>query len=102
MTSLATQLYASQNNGGKASASVSDIVALAGENAPVATTTTVGVVLKAADVAALASVGPGTPADTIVDVGSSFSQPTINANFASLATQLNAALASLKAAGLMA
>jgi hypothetical protein len=102
MTTLNTLLYASQNNGGKATVSVNDIVSLAADNASAATTTVAGVVLKAADQAALMSVGPGTPAGTIVDVGSSFSQPILNANFATLATEINAILTNLKAAGIMA
>jgi hypothetical protein len=102
MTTLNTLLYASQNNGGKATVSINDIVSLVGENAPAATTTVAGVVLQSADQAALTSVGPGTPATAIVDVGTSFSQPILNANFATLATELNAILTKLKAAGIMA
>lgn len=99
MTSLDTELYATQRNGGKAGVTIGTIVDLAGENVPEATTTVPGAVLKAATVAPLTSVGPGTPAGTIVDVTVTPTQTTINANFASLATQFNALVASLKASG---
>lgn len=83
---------------------VNALVALASQAAslPLATTTSAGVVKEAADVVNLASVGPGTPAGTIVDVGAAFSQATLNNNFASVATTLNAVMTALKNAGLMA
>lgn len=102
MTTLATKLYATQNNSGSPSALVSDIVALASTSGTPATTTTYGVVKEATDVVALTSVGPGVPAAGIVDVTAAFSQPVLNANFATLGTSVNAILAALKAAGLMA
>lgn len=102
MASLATKLYATQNNGGSPSVTVGEVAALASTGGTPATTTTLGVVKQATDVAALSSVGPGVPAAGLVDVTAAFSQPVLNANFATLGTQLNAALAALKAAGLMA
>lgn len=69
---------------------------------PVATTTTAGLVEEATDVAALSSVGPGVPAAGLVDVGTAFTQGTLNANFATLGTAVNAILSALKAAGHMA
>lgn len=102
MTTLATKLYATQNNGGSPDVLVSDLVALASTSGTPATTTTYGVVKEATDVAALTSVGPGTVAAGLVDVTATPTQATINANFATLGTQTNAILAALKAAGLMA
>jgi outer membrane murein-binding lipoprotein Lpp len=103
MTTLNTILFASKNNGGKAGVSISDIAGLVGgANAPVATTTVPGVVLQSADVTALTSVGPGVVANTIVDVTATPTQATVNANFATLATKVNAIQAALKAAGIMA
>ena len=43
-----------------------------------------------------------TVADTLADVGSSFSQPTLNNNFASLASKVDGLIATLKRHGLMA
>jgi hypothetical protein len=54
----------------------------------------------AADVAAL-TAATGTASSTISDAGGSFSQTTLNNNFKSLATTINAILANLKAVGLM-
>lgn len=51
MTTLATKLYATQNNSGSPSALVSDIVALASTSGTPATTTTLGVVKQAAHIA---------------------------------------------------
>jgi hypothetical protein len=51
MASLATKLYATQNNGGSPSVLVSDIVALASSSGTPATTTTLGVVKQAAHIA---------------------------------------------------
>ena len=102
MASLATKLYATQNNGGSPSVTINDIGSVLGSTASPATTSTLGVVKQATDVAALSSVGPGTPASGLVDVTATPTQATVNANFATLGTQLNAALAALKAAGLMA
>jgi hypothetical protein len=52
MTSLATQLYASQNNGGKASVTIQDIGDLVGgSTVPNATTATAGIVKQAAHIA---------------------------------------------------
>lgn len=102
MASLDTQLYATQNNGGSAAVTIRQVAALASTGGTAATTTTLGVVKQATDVAALSSVGPGVPAAGLVDVTAAFSQPVLNANFATLGTQLNAAMAALKAAGLMA
>lgn len=90
MASLETVLYASQRNGGSPSVSIADISALVGGD------------LQAADVTALTSVGPGVAVNTIVDVTATPTQLTVNANFATLATKVNAILAALKAAGLMA
>jgi hypothetical protein len=102
MTSLATKLYATQNNGGSPSVTINDIGSVLGSTASPATTSTLGVVKQATDVVALSSVGPGTPASGLVDVTATPTQATVNANFATLGTQLNAALAALKTAGLMA
>lgn len=103
MTDLNTELYATQRNGGKAGVTIATIGDLVGgATVPAASTTVAGIVKKSATVAALTSVGPGTPAGTIVDVGAIFAQATLNANFASLGTQVNAILTALKAAGIMA
>lgn len=85
MADANTILYASRGNGGSPSVAISEIATA----------------LAAADVAALTSVGPGVPAADLVDVTAAFSQPILNANFATLGTSVNAILASLKAAGLM-
>lgn len=65
------------------------------------TAVTSPVTTKAANVAALSSVGPGTPAAGLVDVGAAFAQATLNNNFATLGTEVNAIRAALVAAGLM-
>ncbi|MFF5703400.1 hypothetical protein ACFY7H_12965 [Streptomyces sp. NPDC012794] len=44
----------------------------------------------------------GTGDNTIADVGASFSQATLNNNFRDLSDKVNAIIAALKAAGLMA
>ena len=98
MANANTKLYASQGNGGKATVKLSDITA----GLSTASTTTAGTVKQSADVAALTSVGPGTPAAGLVDVTNAFSQTVLNANFATLGTEVNAILAALKAAGIMA
>lgn len=103
MSNANTKLYASEGNGGKASVSIATIGSIiGGSNVPAATTTTAGVVKQSADVAALSSVGPGTPAAGLVDVTNAFSQTVLNANFATLGTEVNAILTALKAAGIMA
>lgn len=102
MANSHTQLYASQNNGGKATVTVAQLGAAIGGSIPTATTTTAGTVKQSADVAALSSVGPGTPAAGLVDVTNAFSQTVLNANFATLGTEVNAILTALKAAGIMA
>ncbi len=103
MTDVNTELYASQRNGGKAGVTIATIGTLVGAGAvPQASTTVFGTVKKSADVAALSSVGPGTPAAGLVDVTVTPTQATINANFATLGTQVNAILTALKAAGIMA
>ncbi len=56
---------------------------------------------QASAVASLSS-GAGTASSTIADVGSAFSQATLNNNFASLAATVNALTAALKRHGLMA
>jgi hypothetical protein len=82
MATLDTILYASQNNGGKAGVSISEIAQLVGgNNAPVATETTFGVVKQSANVA---------------DAAVPFADLTAAAN------AYNALLAALQAAGLMA
>ena len=90
MSSLNTILYASSNNGGKAGVSIGDVAGLVGE------------ANQAAAVTQFTSVGPGTPANAIVDVTVTPTQATINANFASLATKVDAIIAALVNAGLMA
>jgi hypothetical protein len=103
MANTSTKLYASQANGGRADVTIAQIGALVGgATVPAASTTTAGIVKQSADVAALSSIGPGTPAAGIVDVTATFSQPIVNANFATLATQVNAILTALKNAGIMA
>jgi len=66
-----------------------------------ATATTFGTVKKGATVAAL-TIAVGTPAAGTVDVTGSFSQSVLNNNFATVATQINSILTSLKNAGVMA
>lgn len=65
------------------------------------TAITAGASSKAANVAALSSVGPGTPAAGLVDVTAAFSQAVLNANFATLGTFCNAVRLALVNAGLM-
>ena len=107
MTSLKTKLYASQNNGGKASASIQDIGNLLGSTAAPATTSTLGVVKQATDVTALTDSTGGTATSTLaaITAGAAYAQAdavaTKNA-LASLAANNNAILAALKAAGIMA
>lgn len=96
MANANTKLYASQGNGGKSTVSVSEL----GAAVPVATSSTPGTVKKASTVAAL-TIGTGTPAAGTVDVGASFTQATLNNNFATVATQINSILTALKAAGIM-
>ena len=80
MATLDTILYASQNNGFKAGVSISEIAQLVGgNNAPVATETTFGVVKQSANQAD----------STASDV-------------AGIVSDFNALLAALQAAGLMA
>ena len=102
MATTDTLLYATQNNGGSPSVSIAEIVALASIGGTPATTTTYGVVKQSADVVALSSVGPGVPAAGLVDVTATPTQATVNANFATLGTSVNAILTALKAAGIMA
>lgn len=70
-----------------------------------ATTIPVGTVLRLqaprVDIADLA-VSVGTASDTIVDVGGSFSQTTLNNNFRSLATKINQVIARLRTEGFIA
>jgi hypothetical protein len=42
----------------------------------------------------------GTPDVALTDVGGAFAQATLNNNFADIATQLNAVIAAIKAAGI--
>lgn len=56
--------------------------------------------MQAADVGALTAAS-GAPSATIADVGASFSQTTLNNNFASLADKLNDLRAALRDAGVM-
>jgi len=80
MTSLATQLYASQNNGGRASVTIQDIGNLVGgSTVPNATTSTAGIVKEATAVA----------------------NCTVAADGTSAGTQLNALLAALRTAGVL-
>lgn len=81
MTTLATKLYATQNNSGSPSALVSDIVALASTSGTPATTTTLGVVKQAAHIANTAVPFP---------------------DLTTAANAYNALLAALQAAGQMA
>jgi hypothetical protein len=55
---------------------------------------------QSADIGALTAVS-GTPSATIADVGASFSQTTLNNNFASLADKLNDMRQALRDAGVM-
>ena len=81
MASLNTKLYASQENGGKASVSIQDVATLVGEAStiPAATTATEGVVLQSTAVADCVPAADGTSAGT----------------------QLNALLAALRTAGIV-
>jgi len=56
---------------------------------------------QAASVTALTNSN-GTADNTIADVGASFNQATLNNNFRDLSDKVNAIIAALKAAGLMA
>jgi hypothetical protein len=56
---------------------------------------------QAASVVALSITAPGTPSNTIGDVGSTYSQTNINTNFVSLATKVDALITALKRHGLM-
>ena len=67
-----------------------------------ATTTTAGVVKQAAATGELSSVGPGTAALGLVDVGTAFAQNTLNANFATLGTLVNLLITNLTSAGIVA
>lgn len=51
MASLATKLYATQNNGGSPSVTINDIGSVLGSTASPATTSTLGVVKQAAHIA---------------------------------------------------
>ena len=107
MANLHTQLYASQNNGGKAAATIQEIGNVLGSTASPATTSTLGVVKQATDVTALTDSTGGTPSSTLaaISAGAAYAQAdavaTKNA-LASLAANNNAILAALKAAGIMA
>jgi hypothetical protein len=57
---------------------------------------------EAEDVGELTDSTSGTAGDTIANVGASFSQATLNNNFASMLTKVNDIRAVLRAAGLMA
>lgn len=57
---------------------------------------------EAEDVGELTDSTSGTASDTIANVGASFSQATLNNNFASLTSKVNEITASLQAAGVMA
>jgi hypothetical protein len=64
---------------------------------------TIGVIPgEAEDVGELTDSTSGTAGDTIANVGASFSQATLNNNFASMLTKVNDIRAVLRAAGLMA
>ncbi len=56
---------------------------------------------QAARVTALTDSTGGTAGTTLVNVGTSFSQATLNNNFAALAATANALVAALKRHGLM-
>ena len=56
---------------------------------------------QAAKVTALTDSTGGTAGTTLANVGTSFSQATLNNNFASLAATVNALVAALKRHGLM-
>jgi hypothetical protein len=56
---------------------------------------------QADDVGALTAAS-GTPSSNLADVGASFSQTTLNNNFASLAEQINELREALRTAGVMA
>jgi hypothetical protein len=56
---------------------------------------------QAASVTALTNAN-GTADNTVADVGASFNQGTLNNNFRDLSDKVNAIIAALKAAGLMA
>ncbi len=49
----------------------------------------------------LTSTSPGVASDSLSDVGTAFSQPVLNNNFASLAAQVDALITALKRHGLM-
>ena len=68
---------------------------------PAATTAAIGGVKEAANVAALTSVGPGTVAAGLVDVTGTPTQATINANFATLGTMIDAMRTAFVNAGQM-
>jgi hypothetical protein len=57
---------------------------------------------QAADVGALTDGTTGIATTTVSDVGASFSQTTLNHNFASLTAQLNSLRTALRASGVMA
>jgi hypothetical protein len=57
---------------------------------------------EAEDVGELTDSTSGTASDTIANVGASFSQATLNNNFASMLAKVNELRAVLRAAGLMA
>lgn len=114
MTTLATKLYALSENGGSPSVSVNDIGNVLGSTASPATTTTLGVVKQSATVSASAVTvptaapagGTGTAAggwDTAVDRDAAIT--TINGLVTAAAdykTKINAIIAALQAAGIMA
>jgi hypothetical protein len=56
---------------------------------------------QAAKLNSLASNSPGVASDSLVDVGTAFSQPALNNNFASLAAKVDALIAALQRHGLM-
>lgn len=64
---------------------------------------TIGVIPgEAEDVGELTDSTSGTASSTVANVGASFSQVTLNNNFASILTKVNDLRAALRAAGLMA
>lgn len=57
---------------------------------------------QATAIASLTDSTTGTANDTLTDVGGAFSQATLNNNFADLAAKVNAILAALRGAGIVA
>lgn len=56
---------------------------------------------QATAIASLTDSSTGTANDTVTDVGGSFTQATLNNNFADLAAKINAILAALRGAGII-